>query len=107
MCWRLSLLLNDTWQGFPVGTLLVNCIGGLLVGMAMTWFVKFPDETLRLLIVTGLLGGLTTFSTFSAESLALLLRGHYGLASLHTLAHVVGSLGSAAIGFGLGRTFWD
>ena len=105
--WCTSLLLDDSWHGFPVGTLLVNCCGGLLIGMTMTWFAKYPDETLRLLVVTGMLGGLTTFSTFSAESLALLLRGHFGLASLHTLAHVVGSLGSAAIGFHLGRTLWD
>ncbi|MEO8279430.1 MAG: fluoride efflux transporter CrcB [Ideonella sp.] len=105
--WRLSLLLNDSWHGFPVGTLLVNCCGGLLIGMAMTWFVKYPDETLRLLLVTGLLGGLTTFSTFSAESLALLLRGHFGLAAWHTLAHVSGSLASAAVGFHFGRILWD
>ncbi len=104
--WRLSLLLNDSWHGFPIGTLLVNCLGGLMVGMAMVWFVGSPDETLRLLIITGLLGGLTTFSTFSAESLALLQRGHVGLAASHTAAHVAGSLGSAAVGFRLGRLFW-
>ncbi len=105
--WRLSLWLNDSWHGFPVGTLLVNLLGGLLVGLAMTWFVRVPDEVWRLLIVTGLLGGLTTFSTFSAESLTLLMRGHWALASLHTLAHVFGSLVSAVIGFYLGRLFWD
>ena len=46
--WRLSLWFNDSWHGFPIGTVLVNCLGGLLIGMAMTWFVKYPDETLRL-----------------------------------------------------------
>lgn len=104
--WRLSLLLNGVWNGFPIGTLLVNCAGGLLIGVAMVWFLKYPNEALRLLIITGLLGSLTTFSAFSAESLALLQRGHFALASFHMLAHVVGSLGSAAIGFILGRSIW-
>ncbi|WP_418320561.1 fluoride efflux transporter CrcB [Piscinibacter sakaiensis] len=104
--WRLSLWLNGAWHGFPLGTLLVNCAGGLLIGLAMVWFVRNPNESMRLLVVTGLLGSLTTFSTFSAESLALLQRGHLALASLHTLVHVLGSLGSAAIGFAIGRHVW-
>ncbi len=105
--WRLGLIFNDSWHGFPLGTLLVNCAGGLLIGMSMVWFVQSPHETLRLLIVTGLLGGLTTFSTFSAESLALLQRGHLSLAAWHTLSHVIGALLSAVAGFHLGRLLWD
>jgi len=97
--WLAGLWLNDRWSGFPLGTLFVNCAGGLLVGVALAWFERTPDEMLRLLLVTGLLGGFTTFSAFSVESLVLLQRGEWALALGHTLAHVVGALASAAIGF--------
>lgn len=97
--WATALWLNDAWGGFPVGTLLVNCSGGFLVGLAVCRFSIEPNELLRLLIVTGFLGGLTTFSTFSAESLILLQRGRWALAFGHTLAHVLGALGAAALGF--------
>jgi len=99
--WLAGLWLNDRWSGFPLGTLFVNCAGGLLVGVALAWFERTPDEMLRLLLVTGLLGGFTTFSAFSVESLVLLQRGEWALALGHTLAHVVGALASAAIGFRL------
>ena len=99
--WLAGLWLNDRWSGFPLGTLFVNCAGGLLVGVALAWFERTPDEMLRLLLVTGLLGGFTTFSPFSVESLVLLQRGEWALALGHTLAHVVGALASAAIGFRL------
>ena len=99
--WLAGLWLNDRWSGFPLGTLFVNCAGGLLVGIALAWFERTPDEMLRLLLVTGLLGGFTTFSAFSVESLVLLQRGEWALALGHTLAHVVGALASAAIGFRL------
>ena len=65
----------------------------------MVWFERSPNELLRLLLVTGLLGGLTTFSAFSAESLVLLQRGELRLALAHTLAHVLGALACAALGF--------
>lgn len=99
--WRTGLWLNASWQGFPLGTLLVNVVGGLLIGMALEWFGRQPDELLKLLLVTGFLGGLTTFSAFSGESLSLLQRGEFGLALAHTLAHVLGSLGAAALGLKL------
>ena len=99
--WLAGLWLNERWQGFPLGTLFVNCVGGLLVGVALAWFERTPDEMLRLLLVTGLLGGFTTFSAFSVESLVLLQRGEWLLAFGHTLAHVVGALACAAIGFRL------
>ena len=97
--WLLSLWLNPQWSGFPLGTLLVNCAGGLLIGMAMVWFARWPNEVLRLLLVTGFLGGMTTFSAFSAESLILLQRGQYALALAHTGTHVIGSLVCATLGF--------
>ena len=97
--WLAGLWLNGQWAGFPLGTLLVNCVGGLLIGAALAWFERSPDELLRLLLVTGFLGGLTTFSAFSGESLVLLQRGEFALALVHTAAHLLGSLGCAALGF--------
>ena len=101
--WGAGLWLNPRLAAFPLGTLAVNLVGGLLVGVALAWFERRPDELLRLLLVTGFLGGLTTFSAFSAESLALLQRGDWGTALAHTLAHVLGALAAAAAGFALGR----
>ena len=99
--WGAGLWLNSHYSGFPLGTLLVNLIGGLLIGMALEWFGRTPDELLRLLLVTGFLGGLTTFSSFSGESLGLLQRGEFGLAVTHTFLHVLGSLAAAAVGMRL------
>ena len=101
--WGAGLWLNASWAGFPLGTLLVNGVGSLLIGMSIVWFQRVPDELLRLLLVTGFLGGLTTFSSFSGESLILLQRGEWVLALGHTAAHLFGSLGCAALGFGLAR----
>jgi fluoride exporter len=105
--WRAGLWLNASWTGFPLGTLLVNCVGGLLIGMALFWFEKTPNEMLRLLIVTGFLGGLTTFSSFSAESLMLLQRGAWAMAAAHSLAHLLGSLLCAGLGFWVLSTLLD
>ena len=99
--WLASVWLNQRATGFPLGTLFVNCLGGLLVGVALAWFERTPNEMLRLLLVTGLLGGFTTFSAFSVESLVLLQRGEWPLALGHTLAHVIGALVCAAVGFRL------
>ena len=101
--WAAGLWLNARWAGFPLGTLFVNCVGGLLIGAVLFWLERSPNELLRLLLVTGLLGGFTTFSAFSAESLIMLQRGQLLLALGHTLAHVIGSLACAAIGFRLAQ----
>jgi CrcB protein len=103
MRWLAGVWLNDRWHGFPLGTLFVNCLGGLLIGMALVWFERTPSELMRLLLVTGVLGGFTTFSAFSVESLILLQRGMWAMALAHTLAHVVGALAFAALGFRLGQ----
>ena len=103
MRWLAGVWLNDRWNGFPLGTLFVNCLGGLLIGMALVWFERMPDEMLRLLLVTGVLGGFTTFSAFSVESLIMVQRGEWALALTHTLAHVIGALGFAALGFRVGQ----
>lgn len=101
--WGLGLGLNPLWGGFPLGTLAANGLGGLLIGVAMVWFARSPDDLLRLLLVTGFLGGFTTFSSFSAESLGLLQRGQPLLALAHTAAHLLGALACTALGFALAR----
>jgi len=102
--WGAGLWLNERWAGFPLGTLFVNCLGGLLVGMALAGFERAPNELLRLLLVTGFLGGFTTFSAFSVESLIMLQRGQWLLALGHAMAHVAGALACAALGYRLAQT---
>lgn len=101
--WVVGLWLNPLALPLALGTLAVNCVGGLLIGASLVWFERVPSEVWRLLLVTGCLGGLTTFSAFSAESLQFLLRGQWGLAMGHTLAHVLGGLLAAALGWWLAR----
>ncbi|MGI4938556.1 MAG: fluoride efflux transporter CrcB, partial [Janthinobacterium lividum] len=84
--WWLGLWMNALNPHLPYGTLLANCAGGFLIGLAVALFEQFPGlaPEWRLLAVTGFLGGLTTFSTFSAESMMLLQRGDYLWAFGHT-----------------------
>ena len=77
-----------------------------LIGLLGAWFLDQPNETMRLLLVTGFLGGLTTFSTFTAESLALLQRGAIGPALLHSASHLLGALACAALGWWLGQALF-
>ena len=81
--------------------LLVNLLGGLIIGGALAFFTRQPnlDPTRRLLITTGLCGGMTTFSTFSLEIFALLQTGDYLWAMTSVLVHVVGSILMTALGF--------
>jgi CrcB protein len=101
--WGLGIALNATM--LPMGTLIANLGGGLLMGMAMAYFMTTPSlETaqqneLRLFIMTGFLGGLTTFSAFSAEAFNFLHKQQYAWAAVHISSHVVGSLLMTAIGF--------
>ena len=101
--WGAGVVLNHRWQGFPLGTLFVNLLGGVLVGIAVVWLQNKPYGTLHLFVLTGVLGGFTTFSAFSAESLALIARGQWLLALAHALAHVVGALACAALGVAAAR----
>ncbi len=98
--WGLSLALNTLFPLLPLGTLVANLIGGYLmgIGMGLVALGGLLSPELRLLVTTGFLGGLTTFSTFSAESVTLFSRGEYGWASLHLLGHVIGSLLMTALG---------
>lgn len=88
---------------FPLGSLVVNVVGGLLIGMALVGLARPEQQLWRLLVVTGFLGGLTTFSAFSAESLQMLQQGRWGLALVHGSLHVAGALGAAALGHAIGR----
>jgi len=87
--WWLGLRLNPVFPTVPLGTLAANLIGGFLVGAAVAFFARNPQVApeARLLVITGFLGGLTTFSTFSSEVVALIARGEYlwavGAASIH------------------------
>lgn len=99
--WLVGLWLNPAWSDFAPGTLAVNGIGGLLIGAIGAWLFVQPNEWLRLLLITGLLGGFTTFSAFSLESLMLLQRGAFGLALMHVAAHVLGSLACTWLGWEL------
>jgi len=92
--WWLAVALNPLFPNLPLGTLAANLVGGLLMGVALGVFDHFatlPVEA-RLLVATGFLGGLTTFSTFSAETTGLLLREQYGWFAAHVGSHLVGSI---------------
>ena len=92
--WGLGLALNPLFPTLPLGTLAANLIGGYLVGAAVTVFhinVDLPPET-KLFVITGFLGGLTTFSSFSAEIVALLQRAEYAWAFGAAALHLGGSL---------------
>lgn len=104
--WQVGHWLNPLALPFALGTLTVNCMGGALIGFSLVAFERQPNDALRLLLVTGGLGGLTTFSAFSAESLGLLVSGKPALALFHTLAHVGGALACAWLGWLVGRALW-
>ncbi|MFW0700785.1 fluoride efflux transporter CrcB [Pantoea sp. Lij88] len=101
--WLFAMRFNALFPNLPPGTLLVNLIGGLVIGGAMAWFVRHPeiDPIWKLLIVTGLCGGLTTFSSFTAELMGLLQAGKYLWGMAIVLVHVIGSLLMAFAGFAL------
>ena len=98
--YALGMGLNPTHPYLPLGTLSSNLIGGYLIGIAVAYFANHPgvSQEMRLFIVTGFLGGLTTFSTFSAETVGMLLRAQYGWALATIGAHVFGSLAMTMAG---------
>lgn len=96
--WGLGIALNASM--LPLGTLIANLGGGLLMGMALAYFISTPAQNeLRLFVMTGFLGGLTTFSAFSAEAFNFLQKQQYAWAAGHILSHVAGSLLMTAVGF--------
>lgn len=98
--WGLGLWLNPLFPTMPLGTLAANLIGGYLVGVAVTVFHIHVDlaPEVRLFLITGFLGGLTTFSTFSAEVVALIQRSEYAWAAGAASLHLFGSLLMTGLG---------
>lgn len=97
------------WLGaaFPYGTLLVNIAGSFAIGLLASWFAakgSADDSALRLLLITGVLGGFTTFSAFSLDTVLLWERGQAPLAALYVLLSVGVSLAALGVGLWLGRS---
>lgn len=92
--WGLGNVLNAVFPTLPMGTLAANLIGGYVIGLAVAFFGQHPglSPEARLFIITGFLGGLTTFSTFSAEAVGLLTRGEVFWGLVHMGSHLGGSL---------------
>ena len=106
--WSLGLWLNPVFPTLPFGTLAANLIGGLLIGAASAFFAQnsaVPPEW-RLLVITGFLGGLTTFSTFSAEVVNLIARQEYAWAAGAAAAHLFGSLLLTGLGIVLAQALF-
>ena len=97
--WLLSVWL-PTQGGFPVATLLTNLLGCLVIGLLQTLFLerRGVSPRLQLLLVVGLLGGFTTFSTFSVETVQLITAGRGDVAILYQLASLGGGLGAVLLG---------
>lgn len=98
--WGFGLILNSVFPVLPFGTLAANLVGCYLIGIAAEYFLHntaLPPEV-RLFVITGFLGGLTTFSTFSAETVTLLLREQYSWAFVIISSHLFGSLAMTILG---------
>jgi CrcB protein len=100
-------MLNPISRSVPIGTLLANLLGGLLIGLAISFFEQHQElpPQWRLLIITGFLGGLTTFSTFSAEVTQMIQDGNLFTALTTILLHVMGSLIMTFIGIYIFKFF--
>jgi CrcB protein len=100
--WWLGTQLNSLFPTVPPGTLLANLIGGYIIGVAIGFFAAIPalSPEWRLLIITGFCGGLTTFSTFSAELVGLLQQGRALWACGAMAAHLAGSVVMTSAGLG-------
>jgi CrcB protein len=98
------MLPGSSW---PWGTFGVNVIGGLAMGLIAGWLARFASgggEAIRLLVAVGVLGGFTTFSSFSLETVLMIERGQYGLAFAYAALSVICSVGALIAGLGLMRS---
>ena len=100
--WLLGTRLNALFPFLPPGTLAANLIGGYLIGVCVAFFAANPNLSpeWKLLTITGFLGGLTTFSTFSAEVVLQLMQGRVAWALSTIVAHVLGSIAMTLLGIG-------
>lgn len=98
--WQLGVRLNSLFPTIPPGTVAANLVGGFIIGAAIATFAQLPAlaPEWRLLVITGFCGGLTTFSTFSAEITSLLQQGRLGWALGSISVHVLGSLAMTLLG---------
>ncbi|MGH8747130.1 MAG: fluoride efflux transporter CrcB [Burkholderiales bacterium] len=105
MRWWLGVVLNPVFPTLPLGTLAANLAGAMLMGLAMGVIAQFDalPPAIRLMFMTGFLGALTTFSTFSAEATTLILREQYGWVAIHISVHLLGSLSATLFGIYLVR----
>lgn len=99
--WGLALWLNRGSDQFPIGTFIANMMGGYIIGVAIAVIAAHPEwpPSVRLFMVTGFLGALTTFSTFSAETLTFIEEARYSLAVFYVLISLVCSIALTALGF--------
>jgi len=99
--WGLGIWFNPIFPALPLGTLTANIAGGYLIGLAIAWLAEHPGipPEVRLLIITGFLGGLTTFSTFSAEVVTALSRGLWLWGGVTVFVHMAGSFVATGLGF--------
>lgn len=100
--WAANVTLNPLIASLPLGTLAVNWLGGWLMGLALGVFALFPQlgGEWKLLVITGFLGSLTTFSAFSAEMTTLIQQGRWLLCGGAVALHVAGSIGLVFVGLG-------
>ncbi|ENV35163.1 fluoride efflux transporter CrcB [Acinetobacter gerneri] len=97
--WFFSLKFNNQLTHFPLGTILVNLIGGFIIGFAISFFANSAlSPNYKLFVITGFCGALTTFSTFSAEVIALLQQQKFSYAVALIAIHLIGSLICTIIG---------
>ena len=96
-----GLFMSSLFPGLPLGTLVVNLVGGLLMGISLATFHQMTSlsEELKLILNVGFLGGLTTYSAYTADIFNLIQRGEIGFAIAFILAHIIGALGLCFIGY--------
>jgi CrcB protein len=101
--WFLSMRFNPMHHAIPLGTLTANLTGAFIIGVGLAWFNRMThiDPMWKLLITTGFCGGLTTFSTFSAEVVFLLQDGRINWALANIAVNMLGSFAMTALAFWL------